>query len=136
MHRLGGCLGMVWLQQVVTTQSERNMSLWRCPTSQTTVYSAFPPLQAVVSLLGNISTGPGRGAHSVGCLWLSCALWPSALMGGICHQGFPFWSTKQACQLLEWQREIKRWEVMLISIEVWLLAPAFSSLIIPKRQTW
>lgn len=74
--------------------------------------------------------------HSLyGCLWLSSALCPSALMGGICHWGFPSWSTKQTCQFHRRHREIKCWEVMPISTEVWLLAPAFSSLIIPKRQT-
>lgn len=54
-------------------------------------------------------------------------------MGGICHWGFPLWSTKQSCQLQRLQGEIKCWTVMLIPHAVWLLAPAFTSLIVPKE---
>lgn len=98
-------------------------------------YPALPPVQLQIPSGEHFRRACG-GAPSV---WLPlaelCSL-PRSPPGRHLSQGFPSWSTKQACQLRKGQREIKRWEVMLISIEVWLLAPAFSSLIIPKRQTW
>lgn len=57
---------------------------------QATVYSAFLHLQALVSLLGNISTGPGRETLSV---WLPlvelCSL-PLSPHGRHLSLGFPF----------------------------------------------
>lgn len=57
---------------------------------QATVYSAFLHLQALVSLLDNIATGPGRGTLSV---WLPlvelCSL-PLSPHGRHLSLGFPF----------------------------------------------
>lgn len=82
----GGGAGDGWVQVSCDYTVQKDFSTTKhFSLSQGTVIALFYPSSDRFPL-GNISARPAEELPLSGCLWLSSALCPSALLGGICHR--------------------------------------------------